>query len=274
MIDFNTFETFEGEKPYLLLDQHPDGNYLAMQIATTDVFLAAIWNTETRRLAWFPEEAYGLAWLRQGTQIAAFQNTNPWLSDDFLFSTYSWPQGFLLQQCPLRFPLGYMFDLFISPSNDLAVCRWTDQCEFGFEFVTLTDQGVIQLGQQGYMNRKTNYSTRPVFRPDGLFWICCYQDNTSWWADEDTLESYNKPGKGGKREIGAAMVFQGTNYLGEIPLIVTVAAGYLPPGIRTIEGIPHDMVYVSDPVFLDADHIIVRLPSGESQIHDLSRFWK
>jgi hypothetical protein len=25
-----------------------------------------------------------------------------------------------------------------------------------------------------------------------------------------------------------------------------------------------------DPVFLDADHIMIRLPSGESQIHDLS----
>jgi hypothetical protein len=41
MVDFSAFEAFEGKKPSLLLDQHPDGKHLAMQIETADVFLAA-----------------------------------------------------------------------------------------------------------------------------------------------------------------------------------------------------------------------------------------
>src|SRR5579885_1682813 len=109
MIDFRTFETLEGKKPDCLLDRHPDGKYLAMQVSTKDAYLAAIWNNETKRLAWSPVDAHALAWLRQGTQIAALQN--PQVSEDFQFAIYSWPQGSLLQHCPLRFPMGYLFDL-------------------------------------------------------------------------------------------------------------------------------------------------------------------
>lgn len=71
MIDFQAFEAFEEEKPWLFLDQHPDGKHVAMQIATADAFLAAIWNTETKHLAWFPQDAHGLVWLHQGAQLAA-----------------------------------------------------------------------------------------------------------------------------------------------------------------------------------------------------------
>jgi hypothetical protein len=268
MIDFSAFEGFEGERPYLLLEKHPDGKHLALQVATADVFLAAVWNNDTKRLVWFPKDAHGLAWLHQGTQIAALQN--PLLSGDFLFAIYSWPQGHLLQQCPLRFPMGYRFDLIISPANDLAVCQWTDQCEFGFEFITLGNHSVAQLTQHGYINRKTMTSTRPVFRPDGRFWVCGYQEKTSWWINEDRFENDTKPVQGGQNEIGAVVVFQGTKPLGEIPLIVNVPVGYLPPDLWTLDGSSNEMLYISDPIFIDIYHIMIHLPSGESQVCDLS----
>lgn len=273
MIDFRQFEAFEGEKPFRLLDQHPDGKHLAMQVKTADVFLSAIWCADTKRVVCFraDADAHALAWLHQGTQMAVLQN--PILSKDFLFVTYSWPQCDLLQQCSLRFPMGYLFDLVISPTNDFAVCQWTDQCEFGFEFVMLAEHRIVHLAQQGYMNQTTIYTTRPVFHPDGRFWVCCAQTNTSWWADENTLEKYDQPGKGGQREIGSILVFESAHLLGEIPLLITVPAGYLPPGIGTLEGVSDEPVDIADPVFLDGHHIMIRLPLGGTQIHDVSPFW-
>ncbi len=60
MFDFTAFEAFEGHKPHLLLDRHPYGKHLAMQVAM-DVFPAAIWNAETKRLVWSREDASALA---------------------------------------------------------------------------------------------------------------------------------------------------------------------------------------------------------------------
>jgi hypothetical protein len=266
MFDFRAFEAFEGKKPSRLLDQHPDGKHLAMQVETADAFLAAIWETETNHLVWSPEDAHGLAWRNQGTQIAALQN--PLLDEaHFLFTVSSWPQGHLRQQLPLRFSMGYLFDLIISPNNDLAVCQWTDQCEFGFEFLALTDHSVTHLAPHRYSNSKTNISTRPVFSPDGRFWVCCSQENISWWADETMLENDEKPSKGGKHQIGTGIVFHRTQQIGEIPLIVTSSAGSLPSDRNSGESL-----YIADPVFLDTHHFMIRLPSGESQVHDLSKF--
>lgn len=163
------------------------------------------------------------------------------------------------------------------------MCQWTDQCEFGFEFITLHNHSVVHLPQHGYIKRTTHLTTRPVFQPDGHLWVCAYQDNPDWWIDEDVQQSGNYSAKEGKREqLGALMVFHQTQLLGEIPLIVTVTASYRPPSILASgffsreteipDPSPEEWGHLSDPVFLDADHIMIRLPSGESQIHDLSMF--
>lgn len=261
MIDFRTFEAFEGEKPYLLLDRHPDGAYLALQVDIGDI-AAAIWSAETRRLVWSPEYASGLAWLRGGTQLTALQY--PISADELYFALYSWPQGHLLQECSVRFPLGYFFDLVVSPINDLVICQWRDQSEFGFEFITLSDHSIVHLAQQGYIKRGTNRATRPVFQPEGHLWVCVYQDTLDWYLDEDAKLDGQYVAKEGKHEqLGALMVFHQTQLLGEIPLIPPVPAGYCVEEIGCRS---------ESPVFLDARHVMIRLPSGESQIHDLSGF--
>lgn len=281
MIDFKTFEALEGKKPDRLLDRHPDGKYLAMQVPTADAYLAAIWNSETKRLTWSPEDAHALAWLRQGTQIAALQN--PHVSEDFQFAIYSWPQGPLLQHCPLRFPMGYLFDLVISPTSDLAVCQWTDQCEFGYEFVAIHEEHITHLVQDSYSNGKTSYSTRPVFSSDGHLWVCAYQENTDWWENEDTLGHDGHLTRETKKEIGAIVVFHQTQILGEIPLRLPIPSRYQPPNVsapgffsqetKASHSFPEGSEYIVDPVFLDTQHMMIRLPSGESQVHDLSGFW-
>jgi hypothetical protein len=94
------------------------------------------------------------------------------------------------------------------------VCQWTDQCEFGFEFITLYDHSIVHLPQHRYIKGTTNLSTRPVFHPDERFWVCAYQDNTSWWVDENTHSYGTQPAKEGKREkLGALMVFRQTQPL-------------------------------------------------------------
>jgi len=280
MINFDEFESLEKEKPFFLLDQHPDGKHLEMHVEIGDVYLAAVWNIDTKRLAWFPEDAHALAWLHQGTQIAALQN--PILSEDFLFATYSWPQGQLLQQCPLRFPMGYLFDLVLSPANDFAVCQWTEQCEFGFEFITLSDHNVLHLPQHGYIKRGTNLTTRPIFRPDGRFWVCVYQDNPDWWLDEDVFHHSGKfVAKEGERvQFGTLLVFQQTQLVGEIPLTITIPSGYCPSSAITSGFFPGEtfsadysggeLASLFDLAFLDEDRIMISLLSGEVQVYDLS----
>lgn len=71
MIDFSIFEAFKGAKLYLLLDQHPDGTYLAMQVEDIGDIATATWSTETKRLVWPPDGACALSWLQGGTQLAA-----------------------------------------------------------------------------------------------------------------------------------------------------------------------------------------------------------
>ncbi len=268
MFDFTAFEAFEGEKPDILLDRHPGGNYLAMQVSTRDLFPAAIWDAETKRLVWSREDTCALAWLQHGTQLAALQCSLS--SDEFFFTLYSWPQGHLLEQCSLYFPFGYWFDLFIAPTNDFAACKWTDQGEFGFEFISIQDHSVTHLAQHGYYHRHTNISTRVAFHPEYCFWVCAYEDNSDWWIDKEATYDW-QPAKVGTREkLGGLLVFDHTHLLGEIPVFVTVTADYRPPNVKNFE----ENEYITDPVFLDAQRVMLRLPSGEEPIYDLSEFWK
>lgn len=164
----------------------------------------------------------------------------------------------------MRFPSGSVFDLIVSPINDLAICQWADQDEFGFEFFTLSDHSIVHLSQQGYIKRGTNRSTRPIFQPEGHLWVCAYQDNLNWYPDENAQRDGRYVAKEGKREqLGVLMVFHHTQLLGEIPLIAPAPASY---GVEV-------MGYIfGSPVFLDEYHIMIRLPSGESYMYDLSGF--
>lgn len=158
------------------------------------------------------------------------------------------------------------FDLVVSPTNDLAICQWIDQSEFGFEFFTLSDHSIVHLSQQEYIKRGTNRTTRPIFQPEGHLWVCAYQDNYDWYLDEDARRDGRYIAKEGKQgQLGALQVFHQTQLLGEIPLIATIPAAYS-------EELEYHLSE-SLPVFLDAYHVLIRLPSGESQTHDLSEFW-
>jgi len=178
--------------------------------------------------------------------------------------------------------MGYLFDLVLSPANDFAVCQWTEQCEFGFEFITLSDHNVLHLPQHGYIKRGTNLTTRPIFRPDGRFWVCVYQDNSDWWLDEDVFHHSGKfVAKEGERvQFGTLLVFQQTQLVGEIPLTITIPSGYCPSSAITSGFFPGEtfsadysggeLASLFDLAFLDEDRIMISLLSGEVQVYDLS----
>ncbi len=267
MINFDNFEEVRGKKPYLVQDQHPNKKYLAMRFHAPDADMAAIWDAETKQGVWSPETIYSLAWLHQGTQIAALQNER--LDEkSFTFALYSWPQCRLIQHCPFHFPMGYYFDLVLSPQEDFAICEWADQCEYGFEFVQLTDQGMVHMASHGYMVKLSESSvdadiaTRPVFCSDGYIWVFCTQKELPWW-NRSELADEGVSFQDGKCEIGALVIFHHTQKVREIPLWMALPTDDISDTDDLVDNI-------SDPVFLDTSHVMIHLPTGESQIRDIS----
>src|SRR6476646_2629411 len=64
--DQSTFDRLPRERPWQLLDRHPDGLHAAMQVIVvleTTVERAAVWDVETGRIVWAPEGVSALAWL-------------------------------------------------------------------------------------------------------------------------------------------------------------------------------------------------------------------
>lgn len=70
---FDAFEkTAKGGMPHRLLDSHPNGSHLVLQGGRGPE--SAVWEKETGRIVWAPDHAIALAWLKQGTQIAALSD--------------------------------------------------------------------------------------------------------------------------------------------------------------------------------------------------------
>jgi hypothetical protein len=267
MVPFSEFEkTPGGDAPHCLLDSHPDGKYLAMQAGGGPEGL--VWEKETKRIAWIPDRAIALAWLRNGTQIAVLREAS---HSPYEFAIYTWPETQLLHRCPVSPPpgWGWMLDLVISPQNDLALCHWVDQPEAGFEFIDITPQGVSHDSQAGYFLEGTNDLTRPAFSPDGQLWVFGYNSMYEiWWApDPEDIDTYDQPARGGEYPLGALVTFRGKQQLPRtIPLIATLPAGWLPADPDA-----NEVLYMAAAplVFLDAHHVKIRLPSGETQIHQV-----
>jgi hypothetical protein len=262
---FDEFEKLPGGAPYRLLGSHPDGNHVAMQAKAYTSGRSAVWEKETKRIAWRPERAIALAWLRNGTQIGVLREAN---DAPYEFALYSWPEAQLLHRCPVSPPPGWgeMLDLLISPQGDLALCQWIDQSQAGFEFVDINPQGVSHDSQAGYFLEGTNDVTRPAFSPDGQLWAFGYKRYEIWWVpDPEDIDAYNQPARGGEYPLGALQVFRGKQPLSRtIPLIATLPAGWLPADPNAEE-----VLSIGDPVFLDAQYMQVRLPSGETQVYSV-----
>ncbi len=262
---FDIFEKMPGGRPYRLLGSHPDGKHVALQAKEHHAGRSAVWEQETGHIVWKPERAIALAWLSNGTQIGALREAS---TAPYEFALYTWPDTQLLHRCPLSPPpeCGWMVDLVISPSGDLALCHWIDQSEAGFEFIDITPQGVFHDFQASYFLEGTNDVTRAVFSPGGESWVFGYKMYEVWWApDPEDIDTYDQPARGGEYSLGTLQVFRKKQPLTRtIPLIATLPAGWLPADPDAEE-----VLSLEDPVFLDEHHVQIRLPSGEIQVHQV-----
>ncbi|SRR5260370_1310496 len=263
MASFEDFEKIQrGSTPSRLLDSHPDGRHVALQ--TDRGSESAVWEKETKRIVWAPSYAIALSWLKNGTQIAGLFEPE---DSTYEFAIFSWPEKHLLHTCPvlLSMEMGRFFGFRISPSETVALCRWIDQTEFGFECVDITQQGVKQDIPAAYFFEGTNDVSQPAFSPNGQMWACCYKMDEVWWATDPEDPDPEQPARGGEYTIGAMLIFQGKQKPPRtIPLIATIPSGWLPK-----DPFAEEVLMIADPFFLDDHRIQIQLPSGEVQIHPL-----
>jgi hypothetical protein len=293
--DPSTFERLHGERPWQLLDRHPDGRHVAMQVIAvleTTVHRAAVWDVEAGRIVWAPEGVSALAWLAgRGDQIALVHEHYEPAADhpsiigsplqgefSYAFALASWPDHDIQVECPLNFPTGWPVDLALSPRGDLAVVQWQDQGESGLEFVALQQKGPRQitetgLPQLGSLRRfpsgggfplNTSLVFRQVFSPDGRYLLVPWQDDPAWWSEAaygyDPARGRIAPtSPGGEYTIGVISVLdwqERTHHM--ISLIEHLPVGWHPE--RREDG--GDGLLIELPTFVDAEHFIIALPTG------------
>jgi hypothetical protein len=264
----HTFQPLRGRYPVSVLGQDPSGSFVAMQVIGQE--RAAVWSTKNHQLAWAPANTVAICWLPDGNHVLlAREHYRPDvhkrdivvtpLQSEFshFFELRNWPAKKLLGRCGINLPRGWIVDLLASPTGALGCCVWNDQHEAGVELFAITDKEVRQLDGRGYHGRRSNLLVGPVFSADGCYLVLTY-GNYAWWSPDDP----ETPCLGGICAVGWVVVGDlsvGAYRVTEIHK--TTPRGWLPPDD------PNDFrhVLLSLPVFIDAHHFIIRLPTGEDR---------
>jgi hypothetical protein len=216
------YEPVDGTHPSAVLDVHPDGRHIALQAPTSTYETGGVWDRQTGRLVWTPEDTQALCWLPGGAQLVALQGGH---ALDERLSRYGWPGRQRLRSCSIRYDGSWTLEVVASPRGDLVAFLWMEQHKGGVGLVRLGPDRDQQLEAAGY-EREPNHLSRPVFSPDGRFLVLSCGDQT-WWNDVGWAET---PAPGGRRRMGIVMVQDldaGTRR--ELPVEVDVPAGWLPP---------------------------------------------
>ena len=124
-LDLASFEPLMGTPPYRVLDYHPDGMLVALQVLTSHPLTKAtasfsgIWDQHTRRLVWTPENVIAMAWGSDGKEVGLLRERYTYdpgmhaivgsaLQSEFTYTweRRTWPEQMLLSSCPLVIPTG------------------------------------------------------------------------------------------------------------------------------------------------------------------------
>jgi hypothetical protein len=95
--------------------------------------------------------------------------------------------------------------------------------------------------------------------------------DSSWPLDADPLDQKKRLVKENQHLIGTAIVFHETQKLDEFPIISASTTEDISQN-QTPSDLSSDDLDISNPIFLDTQHSMIYLFSGESVIYDLSRF--
>jgi hypothetical protein len=266
------FESLHGRQPFVVLDEHPSGDFIAMKVtAGSDAVgeRAAIWSTKTRKIVWGPKNVNAVCWTSDGSELLLVRESyqrqpgkhelivTPLQSEfSYSFERRSWPDNRLFAQSRLDPPRGWIVDLVASPTGTLACYVWNDQREAGVELVELSGNTVRQLPGQGYYGRESNLLQGPVFSPDGCYLVFTY-GKYAWWSPDDP----ETPALGGQCNVGWIVVsdLESGNYR-VIEVQTVLPKGWLPDN-------PNDLstMLIMSPSFCDTHDFKVVLPTGEER---------
>jgi hypothetical protein len=277
------FGNFLGEFPYALLDRHPNGRHLAMQVRVWRdgaVDRAAVWDAHTKRVAWAPDGVLALCWLPGGRELLLVRDRvpKPHLMDVGFFrgerperarhmrtvERFSWPDDVTreepraLDAAPMPLAAGEAWAIVPSPTEALAAVTWLDQSEAGVELVSWADGAPLtHLSGRGHFGDRSNTLNTPTFSQDGQYLVLIY-GAPQWWTGED--DDPDEPSPGGTFCCGWAVVgdvAQGTYT--EYAVEVTVPSGWVPED-------PHNAEwdYLPPAEFAGSKEFVVPLPTGGS----------
>jgi hypothetical protein len=272
-------EPFYDRHPAVLLDEHPGGDFVAMQVMANLAVLAeraAVWSRKSGKIIWRPQNANAICWSSKGDEVLyvweSYQKSaehppiivTPLQSEyTYLFERCSWPDLKFIARCTIKFPMGWPMDIVPSPLGKLACVVWADQGEAGVELVSFLANDTCQLAGQGYYGNWSNLLAGPVFSPDGHFLAFTYGKGV-WWSPDGALDTASL---GGMQTVGWVVVgdIERKCYR-EVKVQTNVPEGWLPPD-------PEDMNYemLSCPSFINEDCFKVTLPTGEERFFSASR---
>jgi hypothetical protein len=271
------FEPLHGKTPVLVLDEHPNGELMALQVLAQDE-RAAIWSTQTRKLVWEPQDVNALCWTPDGNDILLVQElyqrdpqkhriiSTPLQSECYhVLERRSWPDRHLVGRCAITPPRGWITDLLVAPTGEIACYVWNDQHEAGMELLSIAVGRIHQLEGRGYQGKQSNLLEGPAFSPDGRYLVLTYT-TYAWWSPDDP----ETPSLGGQCNVGLVVVGDMTSGSYRVCKVnKPVPGGWLPPE-------PNDFCYrcLSRPHFLDADHFVVMLPTGERRSFSISEVFQ
>ena len=262
-----------GDFPSALLDTHPRGEFVAMQVllyeeVTTE--RAAIWNTKTRKIHWNPGNVNALCWVEDGNEILVLEKiqkegvlrpphfATPTQSEyKHLMRRMSWPGLETISFLELKFPMGWPIDIVSSPTDKLTCFVWQDQCESGIEYVSWKEGDLHQLLDIGFCKANSNLIQGPVFNPDGTAIAIAFGAGV-WWA-----ETPDKPSQGGEFPVGSIIFSEtGSGKYIQKDIFVNIPEGWRPKD-------PTNSVhneYLPAPIFLSSHEIKIELPTGEIKL--------
>jgi hypothetical protein len=264
------FEALHGAQPRFVLDEHPDGEFIAMQTPPkAHRQRAAVWNTRSRKIVWAPEDIDVMCWTTDGQEVLTLRNyyerrpekhdiiVTPLQSEYTHFlERRSWPGRNLVGYCEVELPTGWVVELIPSPSGRHVCAAWNDQSEAGVELFYMAGNEIQQLRGRGYESKESHLLASPVFSPDGRYLVFMYT-KYAWWSPDDPATS----AVGGRCIVGwiVAGDVEACTYR-SIETDKVLPRGWLPPD-------PDDFVDVklSPPCFTDPDRFNVVLPTGEEQ---------